>query len=206
MNTDQHIKNMKPEIKLNIISGTDRANSHALKIARHLEPRYEKLGAEAEIISLEDFPLCDVAGGKYRKQIKSVGEFNARVLNCDGLIFVIPEYNGSFPGILKMFIDYLPFPSAFEKLPICMVGEATGTFGALRAVEQFQGVCGYRNAYIFPERVFIPHVKDNFDEKEGIRNSFENELLTDQIHNFYAFVKGVKQKKLTGNSYRIEAE
>lgn len=195
---------MNSPIKLNIISGTDRPRSYAMKIARHLKPRYRQLGADAGIISLEDFPLHDVVGGKYGKPINSVTEFNATVLDCDGLVFIIPEYNGSFPGILKLFIDYLPFPSAFEKLPICMVGEATGAFGALRAVEQFQGVCGYRNAYIFPERVFIPRVKENFDEEKGILDTFSNELLTDQIRNFFAFVKGAKQKELTGNPYRIE--
>jgi hypothetical protein len=32
----------------------------------------------------------------------------------DVLVFVIPEYNGSYPGILKAFIDALAFPRSLQ--------------------------------------------------------------------------------------------
>ncbi|HKJ34073.1 MAG TPA: NAD(P)H-dependent oxidoreductase [Balneolales bacterium] len=187
-------------IKLKIISATDRPGANALKVARYLAPKYEELGAEVSIISLRDYPIKDVAGGKYGQQINSVDAFNEQVLEADALVLIVPEYNGSYPGILKLFIDYLPYPHGLEKIPICIVGESSGTFGALRAVEQIQAVFGYRNAYIFPERVFIPRVKQNFDPETGIRDEFQQELLIDQIRNFYIFTKGVKEKELTGRN------
>jgi len=187
-------------IKLKIISATDRPGANALKVARYLAPKYEELGAEVSIISLRDYPIKDVAGGKYGQQINSVDAFNEQVLEADALVLIVPEYNGSYPGILKLFIDYLPYPHGLEKIPICIVGESSGTFGALRAVEQIQAVFGYRNAYIFPERVFIPRVKQNFDPETGIRDEFQQELLIDQIRNFYVFTKGVKEKELTGRN------
>jgi len=187
-------------IKLKIISATDRPGANALKVARYLAPKYEELGAKVSIISLRDYPIKDVAGGKYGQQINSVDAFNEQVLEADALVLIVPEYNGSYPGILKLFIDYLPYPHGLEKIPICIVGESSGTFGALRAVEQIQAVFGYRNAYIFPERVFIPRVKQNFDPETGIRDEFQQELLIDQIRNFYIFTKGVKEKELTGRN------
>lgn len=183
---------------MKIISATDRPGSNALKVARYISPRYEELGADVEIISLCDYPIKDVAGGKYGQKIKSVEKFNNSVLVADALVIIVPEYNGSFPGILKLFIDYLPYPRGLEKVPVCIVGESSGTFGALRAVEQLQAVFGYRNAYIFPERVFIPRVTQNFDQETGIQNTFLQELLIDQIRNFYIFTKGAKEKELTG--------
>ena len=30
-------------------------------------------------------------------------------------VFIVPEYNGSFPGVLKTFIDGLAFPDTFEQ-------------------------------------------------------------------------------------------
>ena len=35
------------------------------------------------------------------------------VTKTDKFIFVIPEYNGSFPGVLKVFIDACSFPESF---------------------------------------------------------------------------------------------
>lgn len=182
-------------IELKIISGTDRPGSWALRIARYLKHRYGEMNDLVPgIIDLQDFPVEEVAGGRYGEELSRIEAFNKPVLDADGLVVVCPEYNGGYPGILKLFIDYLPFPAALEKKPVCFVGEASGAFGALRAVEQLQQVFGYRNAHIFPERVFIPRVKNNFDEKEGIRDTLQQELLESQIRNFVQYITDLKSQ------------
>ena len=102
-------------MNLSIISSTDRPNSWSLKLSNYISRLYAERNVKAKVVSLEDFPLADVVGGKYGKEITSIKKFREPILEADGIIFVIPEYNGGFPGILKMFIDYLPFPGAFEK-------------------------------------------------------------------------------------------
>jgi NAD(P)H-dependent FMN reductase len=176
-------------MNIKIISSTDRPNSWALKISNYVSELYKSKGVDADVVSLEDFPLVDVIGGKYGKDIPSVEEFRKPILEADGIVFVIPEYNGGFPGILKVFIDYLPFPEAFEKMPMSFIGEAAGVFGALRPVEQFQMVANYRNALQFPERVFIPRVSKEFDPESGLKDDFKQNLLESQITNFIEFVK-----------------
>lgn len=184
--------------KIKILSGTDRSDSNALKIAEYIFPKVKGYGAQSEIVSLRDFPVKDVAGGRYGESISSVEEFNKRVLDCDGLIIIIPEYNGGFPGILKLFIDYLPFPKAFDKLPIAFIGEAAGAFGALRAVEQLQMVCNYRNAYLFPERVFVQRVGKQFSPTEGFEDDMTEELLESLLKNFVAFTDRNKGERERG--------
>ena len=184
-------------IDLRIISGTDRPNANAYRISCYLRDRYEQRGINAEIIDLKDFPLDKVVGGKYGQDLPEVDNFIAQVIETDGLVIVCPEYNGGYPGILKLFIDYFPFPVSLNKKPIALVGEATGAFGAMRAVEQLQQVVGYRNAHIFPERVFISRVHENFDIKEGIKNDFQQQLLNSQIENFPKFVRDLKEGTVT---------
>ncbi|XWN35803.1 MAG: NADPH-dependent FMN reductase [Balneola sp.] len=176
-------------MNLKIISSTDRPNSWALKVSHYVSELYKNKGIQADVISLKDFPLADVTGGKYGKELPSIKKFREPILNADALVFVIPEYNGGFPGILKMFIDYLPFPGAFEKMPMAFIGEASGAFGALRAVEQFQMIANYRNALQFPERVFIPRVSKEFDPGTGLHDEFKQNLLESQVENFIKFVQ-----------------
>lgn len=183
-------------MNLKIISGTDRPGSNALVISKYVQSLYQKEGAEAEVISLEDFPLHEVAGGKYGKVIAEVEAFRKPIIEADALVFVIPEYNGGFPGILKMFIDYLPFPKAFEKMPMAFIGESDGAFGALRAVEQFQMIANYRNALQFPERVFIPRVNSEYEEGIGLKDEFKQSLLDSQVTNFIKFVESVQKRKV----------
>lgn len=186
---------MSPRIA--IISGTDRPNSYSLRVSKFIYEQFLAQGTDAVLVDLQDFPTADVAGGRYNEDIPSVEAFNKKVLESDAMLFVVPEYNGSFPGILKLFIDYLPFPSAFKGVPIAFVGEASGAFGALRAVEQLQMVAAYRMAYMYPERVFINKVKDNFDEQTGPKIPIQNELMQNLIKGFAEFVTERKAKSLT---------
>lgn len=181
---------------ITILSGTDRPGSQALKIANYIRPMYEAQGAEAKVVSLEDFPIREAEGGNYGKSVPKIEAFRDNVLDTDGLVMVVPEYNGSFPGILKLFIDYLPFPEAFEKKPIAYVGEAAGAFGALRAVEQLQMICSYRNAHNYPERVFLQRVGNIFDEKQGITDEMIAGLLKSQIEGFTRFVSASAYNQL----------
>jgi len=181
---------------LKIISSTDRPNSNALKISNYVRSMYEKEGVDVEVISLKDFPMDKVAGGMYGKDLLEVKAFNDPIINADGLVFVIPEYNGSFPGILKLFVDYLPFPEAFEKMPMAFIGEAAGAFGALRSVEQFQMIANYRNALQFPERVFIARVNKEFDEETGLKDEFTQSLLESQVTNFVKFIEASTEKEM----------
>ncbi len=177
---------------LKIISGTDMPNSKALEVSSYIKKLYEKEGVQADVVDLAKFPLGDVVGGKYMEQIPSIEKFREPVINSDALLFVIPEYNGSFPGILKMFIDYLPYPSALVDKPIAYVGMAGGAFGGLRPVEQIQMVANYLNAHQFPERVFISRVQSMFDSEIGIKDDFQQQLLLSQTRGFIKFVNALK--------------
>ncbi|MEQ9309726.1 MAG: NADPH-dependent FMN reductase [Balneolaceae bacterium] len=176
---------------LKIISSTDRPNSKSLEVSNYVKTLYDKEGVFPEVISLEDFPLSDIVGGLYGEKIKSIQDFREPILNANALLFVIPEYNGGFPGVLKLFIDYLPFPGAFEKIPMAFIGVAAGAFGGLRPVEQFQMVANYRNAIQFPERVFINRVNSEFDPKNGLKNDFQQQLLENQTKNFVRFIEAL---------------
>lgn len=178
-------------MNLKIISGTDMSNSKCLEVANYIRGLYRELGVQADVIDMADFPLSDVVGGKYMDTIPTVNTFREPVIEADALLFVIPEYNGSFPGILKMFIDYLPYPSALVEKPIAYVGIAGGAFGGLRPVEQFQMVANYLNAHQYPERVFISRVQDMFDAETGIKDEFQQKLLEAQTKGFVKFVEAL---------------
>lgn len=183
-------------IDLQIISGTDRPNSNALRVSQYVQQQYLNDGIDAGIIDLQEFPVDQVVGGKYGEDLPDVDAFVTHAIEADGLVIVCPEYNGGYPGILKLFIDYFPFPESLYKKPIALIGEADGAFGALRAVEQLQQVLGYRNAHVFPERVFISRVNENFDKEEGIQNDLQQELLMSQISGFPQFVRDLKEESV----------
>lgn len=184
---------------IEIIAGTDRPNSNTLKVARFMETLYAEMKIPAQLLDLRELKLADVDGGDYNAGAK--GSFKTlvdRVTAADGLVVVVPEYNGSFPGILKLFIDYWRYPQTFESRPIALVGLG-GRFGALRPVEHLQQVFGYRNAFLFPTRVFITNIKDSF--KDGtVADPMLLDLLQIQTREFNKFIQGLRAQKLDANS------
>ena len=121
-------------------------------------------------------------------------------MQCSGLHVISPEYNGGIPGVLKYFIDMLKFPESFERRPVCFTGVAAGIWGALRPIEQLQAIFGYRNAFIYPERVFIPQVHSVLDESGRLKNPELLDRLRKQAEGFVDFTEKLKQIKLRGTS------
>jgi chromate reductase, NAD(P)H dehydrogenase (quinone) len=113
-------------------------------------------------------------------------------------VFVVPEYNGSFPGVLKMFIDYWKYPETFEFRPVAFVGLGT-RWGGLRPVEHLQQVFGYRNAFVFPHRVFVSNVHSALKDGKFI-DPMINDLLKTQARDFVKFIHALKHQGLDANS------
>ncbi len=171
-----------------IISGTNRPGSHALRVARVLKGYYDELKVISHIYDLCDLPMELFSPHVYKEKPAAFKAVQESVLQCAGLHVVTPEYNGSFPGVLKYFIDMLKFPESFARKPVAFVGESDGRFGGLRSVEQLQMVFGYRNAFTFPERVFISRVREHFDEQGGLKDDALASRLQTQARAFAMFI------------------
>jgi len=143
---------------ITLLSGTNRPDSNTRKVTALIEGLYHEIGVPTRVIDLQELPVEIFLPTAYATKPASFARFTEAVLSASGLVVVTPEYNGSMPGVLKLFIDHLKFPESFECRPVCFVGLAAGMWGALRSVEQLQGIFGYRGAHLFPKRVFVPGV------------------------------------------------
>lgn len=174
-----------------VISGTNRAGSQTLRLATAVARAHEAGGAQVTLLDLRGLPPELLGAEAYATKPAAFAPFAEAVLAADGLHLLTPEYNGGMPGALKLFIDHLKFPASFEKRPVAFVGLSAGRWGALRPVEQLQGVFGYRNAFVFPERVFIPGVEQALGPDGWPVDPLTARLLTQQISGFQAFCAAV---------------
>ena len=178
-----------------IIAGTNRKNSRSSIVARKLESDLKaKLasGEKIEVIDLAELPTEIFHPEAYASKPESFKKFETSMLNSHALISVVPEYNGSFPGAFKYFLDMLPFPQSLSKVPAAFIGISAGRFGALRAVEQVEQVFQYRHSYLFPKRVFISSLDQNLDEKGNIKDAFLQEVYADFLSSFIEFAEKLK--------------
>jgi NAD(P)H-dependent FMN reductase len=176
-----------------VISGTNRDGNNSIKLARHCSGLIREQGEAVELLDLRELPPQAFAVNGYQeKPDELVHGFIDKVLASDGLMVVVPEYNGSYPGVLKYFIDLLPFPESFDCRPVAFIGLAAGYYGGLRAVEQLQMVFAYRNAYLFNRRVFIPGAYKVFGEEGEILDDDLKARLATQAEKFLHFTRAIK--------------
>jgi NAD(P)H-dependent FMN reductase len=179
-----------------ILSGTNRPGSNTRKVATQVEAIYRKLGVKFQALDLAEMPPEIFSPDSYAEKPAAFTKFTDAILAADGLVIITPEYNGGIPGVLKYFIDMLPFPESFEQRPVCFVGLAAGIWGALRPVEQLQAIFGYRNALIFPERVFMPGIGKSLDDAGRFLNEDLPKRLERQAAGFVDFVEKLRRTKL----------
>jgi NAD(P)H-dependent FMN reductase len=183
---------------ISLIVGTNRPGSNTRKVAAQLEEIYAGLKVPLRVLDLAHLPPEIFSPASYGEKPKLFQPFADAILQSDGLHVVTPEYNGGIPGILKYFIDMLKFPESFERRPVCFTGVAAGIWGALRPVEQLQAIFGYRNAYLYPERVFLPQINNLLDASGRLKDVELSGRLKAQAGGFTDFVERLKNVKLRG--------
>lgn len=177
---------------ITIIAGTNRPGSNTAHVARAVEACYRRRGVPAQVMDLSLLPSGAFLPEAYGRKPEALGAFTESVWQSAGLVVVTPEYNGSFPGALKYFIDLLKFPESFEAKPVAFVGLSSGQWGALRAVEQLQQIFAYRNAHLLPERVFLPSIRDVLDGAGDLPEGELTQRLEVQAEAMVRFVHRLK--------------
>jgi NAD(P)H-dependent FMN reductase len=181
---------------LTLLIGTNRPGSNTRKVASQVESIYAELGVPPHVLDLAQLPPDIFSSSSYAAKPQSFRPFADAVLAASGLVVVTPEYNGGIPGVLKYFIDMLKFPESFLQRPVCFVGLSAGAWGALRPIEHLQQIFGYRNAFLFSERVFLPNIGDLLDPLGRLKEPELVDRLRRQAIGFIDFVEKLKGVRL----------
>ncbi|MFT4779833.1 MAG: NAD(P)H-dependent FMN reductase [Flavobacteriales bacterium] len=129
--------------KLTVIIGTHRPNSNSEMVAQHYLNELKKLEVDFSVLFLKDLPadfLFTEMFGSRTATFETIIE--TYIVPATKFVFIIPEYNGGFPGILKSFIDCVP-PVHFQGKKAGLIGLSSGAAGALRPMDQFTNVLNY---------------------------------------------------------------
>lgn len=172
---------------ITIIAGTNRKNSNSLKVATYYQRQLELKGLGSEVLSLQDLPPDFIVSDLYGARSEAFRPLQDKITATTKFIFIIPEYNGSFPGVLKAFIDGCLFPDSFVGKKAALVGISTGKYGNIRGVEHFTGVCHYLNLHTLPLRIHIPYIREELNEAFEFYKEDTLRFTNQQLEEFIRF-------------------
>lgn len=179
---------------ITIISGTDRKDGLTHILANHYFQTIQTRTTEKVLLySLEDLPADVFGSSMYQKETLTPAFQDIEdtyLIPADKLIFVIPEYNGSFPGILKLFIDACSIRSkmsVFKNKKAALVGVASGRAGNIRGLEHFTSVMMFMNVTVLPNLLPISAFNKMVDENNEIVDESTLKNIEKQIDEFLMF-------------------
>lgn len=170
-----------------IIASTNRQGSYTLKLATYYLNQLALKGHPAELLSLTDLPEHFIHSDLYGKRSEAFQPIQDRITASSKFLFVVPEYNGSFPGVLKAFIDGCKFPDSFYEKKVALVGLSSGKYGNIRGIEHLTGICHYINLHVMPLRLHIPYIDKEFNEEGNLFKEDTLKFVNQQIEKFIAF-------------------
>jgi len=171
-----------------IISCTNRKNSLTQKISEYYQKRLDAFQVSNQILDLAILPNDFITTALYENSGKN-NEFNAFQKLIDEhqrFILVVPEYNGSFPGVLKAFMDGLRYPDSWKDKKIGLVGLSSGTQGGILALSHLTDIFHYLNAEVLSIKVKLAQIHQYFKDKQ-LHNDLYNELIDLQIKKIQTF-------------------
>ena len=113
-------------------------------------------------------------------------QFREMMLKSEKYIFIVPEYNGSFPGVLKAFIDGLQFPDTFTNKKAALLGLSAGTQGSALAISHMTDILNYCGTHVLAQKPRLAAISKNF--KDGaFTNPLYAELVEQQADAFIGF-------------------
>lgn len=165
---------------ITIISGTNRADSMTLRTANIYFRILTELNEHVQLLSLED---------------KAVWERGAAMLTleqqylvpAEKFIIIMPEYNASFPGVLKMMMDNSDIKKCWWHKKALLTGVSDGRAGNLRGVEHMTSILNYMKANVFYNKLLLSKINDEVDQDSNLKKPETEQQIRQQITDFLKF-------------------
>ncbi len=162
---------------ITIISATNRPDSRTEFVSRNL---FEMIGKHTDekvnLIKLSEVDPAFVHNKMYEAEFQHpelTKLQDEQIVPADKWIMVSPEYNGSYSGIGKVFVDALSirkYAETFKGKKLALVGVATGRAGNLRGLDHLTTSFNYLGMNVYPNRLPLAKIADHmvgegFDEE-----------------------------------------
>ena len=160
-----------------IVSGTNRIGSNTLKVARQYQKLLREKGIEANLLSLENVSVLTRDANFQKLE-------NELLIPTDYYIFISPEYNGSFPGVLKLLFDTSKTHLIWWHKKALITGISSGRAGNLRGNDHLAAILNYLKITVHPNQLPISSIDKLMDSEGNITDENTLKVIHQQLDSF----------------------
>lgn len=178
---------------ITIISGSNRKGNKTLPFATLVYEHLQRQQHEVKLLNLEQLEGEIISSVMYDKSAQHPA---VKIIQDEYFIpatkfwFFMPEYNGSFPGVLKTLIDVMStreIGRTFKNKKASLTGVALGRAGNLRGMDHLAGVLNHIGVIIHPNKKPISSISRLFNEHHELADEQIIKELRNQADELIAF-------------------
>jgi len=165
---------------ITIISGTNRNDSMTLRVANYYYKLFSEHTQAVRLVSLEGKTVWE--RGEEMKQLEA--EF---FIPAEKLVFVMPEYNGSIPGILKLMMDNSDIKKCWWYKKAMLVGVADGRAGNLRGLDHMTNILNYMKMNVLYNKIPLSRINEEISLEGEVLKPETQKAIAQQVAEFLDF-------------------
>ena len=163
-----------------IISATGRQDSMTLRVATKYQQLFYEKGVDAALVTLEEREV-------WHRSKDLIHLEQTHFIPSDKFVFIMPEYNGSYPGILKMMIDHSDIRNCWWGKKAMLTGVADGRAGNLRGLDHFTNVLNYLHVNVHYNKIPLSRINTEIDKDGNLLQTGTAMAINQQIEEFILF-------------------
>lgn len=180
-------------MKLIAIVGTNAEKSYNRRLLHYIEKHFVDK-AEIEIAEIANIPLFNEPG-LGTKMPDTVTELNQKIMESDGVIIGVPEYDHAVPASFKSVLEWLSYDlHPFTHKPVMIVGTSLGVQGTCRAQVDLRSILNAPgvDAIVLPGNEFmLSCAPDAFDKDGDLVDSQTVSFLDSCFEHFTKMIKTI---------------
>ena len=136
----------------------------------------------------EDVHLLSLEGLNVWERSEKLKETEQRLLiPSEKFVFIMPEYNGSFPGILKLMMDNSDIRKCWWGKKAMLTGVADGRAGNLRGMDHMTNIMNYLKLNVFYNKIPLSRINEELDMEGNLLKEDTVKVINNQIEEFLKF-------------------
>lgn len=171
---------------ITVICATHRPKNQTQQVVKKYTEILKELGEETKVFELDDLPEGFLNQNSFSNKDHGLDDIIAeKLLPAEKLVVISPEYNGSYPGLFKAFIDIVS-PSIWRGKKVALVGVASGRAGNLRGMDHLTDVFHHLRSEVFSLKVPISRL-DSLMNNGELADEATLKVLQNQAREFLNF-------------------
>ncbi len=181
---------------ITILYGAIREGRLSIRAAKALKNALEASGKfNITFIDIKDYnlPVMEARLKDMNNPPEGLLTISKALDNADGIVFVTPEYNGSYSGAFKNAVDY--FSKEWAKKPIGICCSSSGRLGGVNASHKLQALILAIGAFPMPYKLLVNNLSDTLDEEGNPKEEHLVKNLAKFTEEYLWFVDAIASKK-----------